>query len=78
MVGAFVGARRSLLVTKLAQVPGVQLMKCDDVLGGGRLAVDTVDRRKRFPCLPDSETRDPRDVVVDSHDTSRIPGLGFA
>jgi len=75
--GAFVGARRSLLVTQLAEVSRVQLVKSDDVLGGRRLLVDAVDRSKRLPCVSDSETGDPGDVVVESHDTSRIPGLGF-
>jgi hypothetical protein len=77
MLGAFVGARRSLLVTQLAEVSGVQLVKSDDVLGGRRLLVDALDRSKRLPRVSDSETCDPRDVVVESHDTSRIPGLGF-
>jgi len=78
MVGAFVGARRSLLVTKLPEVAGVQLMQRDDVLDGRRLTGDPVDRSQRFPCLSDSETRDPRNVVVESHRRSRIPGRGFA
>ena len=77
VLSAFVGARRSLLVTQFAEVSRVQLMKSDDILGGRPLPVDAVDRLERLPCVSDSETRDPRDVVVESHVGSRIPRPGF-
>jgi hypothetical protein len=47
-LGTFLGARRSVLVAKLAEVAGVKLVKSGDVLCGS-LARETFERSKRLP-----------------------------
>ena len=71
---AFVGARRSLLVTELVQVASVKLVKSRDAFGGS-LAEETVERGARFARSPDSRVRDLLELEVSSHDQSRFPQL---
>jgi len=71
---AFVGARRSLLVTELVQVASVKLVKSRDAFGGS-LAEETVERGERLARSPDSRVGDLLELEVSSHGQSRFPQL---
>jgi hypothetical protein len=66
------GPHRPGLVTKLAQVARMKVVKRRDALGGP-LAKDAVERSERLPCPLDSLSRDSVDLAVESHSNSPLP-----
>jgi hypothetical protein len=59
-------ARRSVLITDLAQMACVEIVKSGDALGR-QLPHDAVDRFPRLPRPPDAAVCDPLDLVVSGH-----------